>query len=241
MRWEKNDGEDLRKLVVQKCGVNLTFLALLLSSEISVLFNNDDITSQIRDDLKNSKFTPHFLCGIVIIISVVCTVFAILATFTSWSVVSVLSDANAPALLRSPIGEYACCLPSRLIVASIYSFIVWICLIIYLLIPGILSLIIIAAALILFFEVMRVYSKFGRLIIHTSAMGDNPIFKDTPRDTEEIHYKLTEKALENMRSGTSVTRRYQANSEKAPLTHADECNSTQYSTSSSSHSSEENV
>ena len=77
--------------------------------------------------------------------------------------------------------------------------------------PHFWSIIVIAAILLLFFHVMTVYSAFGRLIIHSGAMGDSPIFDPSfeaellPRG---LHTSLLFKALDELRKGTSVTRQY---------------------------------
>ena len=167
LSWAKTDGKELRQLLVSKFGTNMVFMSLLLGAEMNVLFNSNRLCTEMRQDMQEMNLTPHFWCGITIIISVICTLFTILTTFTSWSIVSVISDANSHALLRSSIGQYACFLPSKLIVTAIYSFIVWISFFIYILMPHFWSMIVIAAILLLFFHVMTVYSAFGRLIIHS--------------------------------------------------------------------------
>lgn len=211
LSWAKKDGNQLRQLLVSKFGTNMVFMSLLLGAEMNVLFNSNRLCTEMRQDMQEMNLTPHFWCGITIIISVICTLFTILTTFTSWSIVSVISDANSHALLRSSIGQYACFLPSKLIVTAIYSFIVWISLFIYILMPHFWSIIVIAAILLLFFHVMTVYSAFGRLIIHSGAMGDSPIFDPSfeaellPRG---LHTSLLFKALDELRKGTSITRQY---------------------------------
>jgi len=211
LSWAKTDGKELRQLLVSKFGTNMVFMSLLLGAEMNVLFNSNKLCTEMRQDMQELNLTPHFWCGIAIIVSVICTLFTILTTFTSWSIVSVISDANSHALLRSSIGQYACFLPSKLIVTAIYSFIVWISLFVYIMMPHFWSIIVIAAILLLFFHVMTVYSAFGRLIIHSGAMGDSPIFDPTfeaellPRG---LHTSLLFKALDELRKGTSVTRQY---------------------------------
>lgn len=211
LSWAKTDGKELRQLLVSKFGTNMVFMSLLLGAEMNVLFNSNRLCTEMRQDMQEMNLTPHFWCGIAIIVSVICTLFTIMTTFTSWSLVSVISDANSHALLRSSIGQYACFLPSKLIVAAIYSFIVWISLFVYIMMPHFWSIIVIAAILLLFFHVMAVYSAFGRLILHSGAMGDSPIFDPTfeaellPRG---LHTSLLFKALDELRKGTSVTRQY---------------------------------
>ena len=211
LSWAKTDGKELRTLLVSKFGTNMVFMSLLLGAEMNVLFNSNRLCTEMRQDMQEMNLTPHFWCGIAIIVSVICTLFTIMTTFTSWSIVSVISDANSHALLRSSIGQYACFLPSKLIVAAIYSFIVWIGLFVYIMMPHFWSIIVIAAILLLFFHVMAVYSAFGRLILHSGAMGDSPIFDPTfeaellPRG---LHTSLLFKALDELRKGTSVTRQY---------------------------------
>ena len=211
MSWAKTDGKELRQLLTAKFGTNMVFMSLLLGAEMNVLFNSNQVCTKMRHDMQEMHMTPHFWCGIAIIVSVICTLFALLSTFAAWSMVSCISDENSHCMLRSSIGQYCCFLPSRLIVSAIYSFLIWISLFIFIMMPHFWSVIVFASILVMFFHVMTVFSAFGRLIMHSGAMGRAHIFD--PEFEEELlprglHTSLLFKAVDELRKGTSVTRQY---------------------------------
>eukprot|EP00567_Pseudictyota_dubia_P009426 CAMPEP_0197441368 /NCGR_PEP_ID=MMETSP1175-20131217/7647_1 /TAXON_ID=1003142 /ORGANISM="Triceratium dubium, Strain CCMP147" /LENGTH=798 /DNA_ID=CAMNT_0042971623 /DNA_START=308 /DNA_END=2701 /DNA_ORIENTATION=- len=212
LSWAKEDGSQLRTLMTQKFSTNMVFMSLLLGAEMNVLFNSSHITTQMRQDMKESNHNSfEFWIGLGIITSVVLTLFTLLSTFTAWGMVSAVSDQNAHCVMRSSIGQYVCFLPSRLIVTAIYSFLVWMVMFLFILLPKFWSLLFLAVVVILFFHIVTVFSTFGRLIMHSGAMGTSRIFDPSfemellPRG---LHTSLLFKATDELRKGTSVTRQY---------------------------------
>lgn len=129
------------------------------------------------------------------------------------TVVSAVSVENAHCIFRSSIGQYVAELPGRFIVGSIYSFLVWICLYFFVLLPvGFWSIILLIFALGLFVHTITAFSAFGRVIMHTGAMGAKPIFEKTYESgllPHSLHSCLLVKARANLSNKTSITRQYQ--------------------------------
>ena len=148
----------------------------------------------------------------MILTSILLTLLSLIITYTAWGIVSAISDENAHCILRSSIGQYVGELPHRFIVASIYAFLLWIILIIFLLIPvGFWSILMVLLVMGLFVHVMMAFSSFGRLILHTTAMSPNRIFEEryekslTPQPLQEHLYIRAKAEISN---DTSITRQY---------------------------------
>jgi hypothetical protein len=125
--WAKRDGDELRNTVIARFASTTVFLSLLVSAEIGVFFSPSSIVEVVRKALeKNETNTLEFWTGIVLCVSILGSISALLANFTSWSIFVVLSQENSATILRSSIGLYSAQMPSRLVVLSIYLFFVWV-------------------------------------------------------------------------------------------------------------------
>jgi hypothetical protein len=134
-----------------------------------------------------------------------------------------ISINSSDAFIRFPlfqIGQYVAELPGRFIVSSIYSFLIWFMLFIFLLFPfGIWSVLLVLGVIAMFIHVMIVFSAFGRLIMHTGCMGKDRIFDEQfekgllPRTLQHNLYIKAKAELENK---TSITRQYRR--KLSPLT-----------------------
>jgi hypothetical protein len=213
LAWALENGGDLRNYMTSRYSSSMVFLSLLLATELNVLFNSSPITTNIRHALQNQLHLQlQFWIGIIILVSIILTLFSLIITYTAWGMVSAISDENAHCILRSSIGQYIGELPHRFIVASIYTFLLWIIIFIFLLIPmGFWSMLLVLMVLVIFIHVMTAFSSFGRLILHTAAMSPNPIFDEsyekslTPQPLQE---QLYTKARAEILNNTSITRQY---------------------------------
>jgi len=211
--WALTDGADLRGYLTSRFASSMVFMSLLMGAELSVLFNSAGITTDIRESLKSEEvFTLKFWIGIGLVVSIIFSLFSLIATYTAWGMVSAVSNENAHCVLRSSIGLYVTELPSRFIVASIYSFLVWFLLFICMLLPfGFWSVMLVVSVVFVFVHVMIVYSAFGRLIMHTGAMGKDRVFEEKfernlfPRS---LQANLYTKAKAELANNTSVSRQY---------------------------------
>jgi len=207
------NGGDLRNYMTQRYASSMVFLSLMLAAELNVLFNSSPITTNIRLSLSEQQhFTLKFWVGFTILVSIILTLLSLIVTFTAWGMVSAISDENAHCILRSSIGQYVGELPQRFVVASIYSFLLWILLFIFVLIPvGFWSILLLFIVLALLAHTITVFSVFGRLILHSTAMSPNRIFEEgyekalTPQPLQE---QLHVKAMAELSNGTSITRQY---------------------------------
>lgn len=213
LAWAKNDGEDLRGYMTQRYASNMVFLSLLLSTELSVLFNSAHVTTEVRMSLlEGNHHTLGFWAGMMVLLSAVLTILSLVSTFTAWAMVNAVNPINAHCIFRSSIGQYAAELPGRCIVGSIYSFLLSFFLYLFLLLPfGIWSLTLLLVSTGLLVHIVSVFSAFGRVILHTGAMGTTRIF--TPEFEEcllphSLHHNLFLKAKANLAHKTSIKRQY---------------------------------
>jgi hypothetical protein len=113
--------------VIARFASTTVFLSLLVSAEIGVFFSPSSIVEDVRKALeKNASNSLEFWTGLVLSVSILGSISALLANFTSWSIFVVLSQENSATILRSSIGLYSAQMPSRLVVLSIYLFFVWV-------------------------------------------------------------------------------------------------------------------
>lgn len=125
--WAKRDGDDLRNTVIARFASTTVVLSLLVSTEIGVFFSPSTIVEAVRQALeKDESSTLEFWTGIVLCVSIFFSISALLSNFSAWSIFVVLSSENSATILRSSIGLYSAQLPSRLVIASIYLFFLWV-------------------------------------------------------------------------------------------------------------------
>jgi hypothetical protein len=187
-------------------------MSLLLGAVLNVLFNSNGVSTDVRQAMiEHQHGDLKFWVGIVMIVSVILTILSLMATFTAWGMVSSISEANAHCMLRSSIGQYVSHLPALLILCSTYSFLLWVVMMVFVLLPFYWAAILLMLVGALFFHIIVVFSAFGRLIMHSGAMGGERIFEKEfeqeliPRG---LHTSLLFLAISNLRKGTSIRRQY---------------------------------
>lgn len=160
LAWAIGDGKDLKEYMTQRYASSMVFMSLLLSTELSVLFNSAGVTTQVRHSLLQERHeTVSFWVGILVILSALLTLLSLISTFTAWTMVSAVSEANAHCIFRSSIGQYVVELPGRFIVGSIYSFMLWLILFFFLLLPvGFWSMLLLVLAVGLFVHTITAFS-----------------------------------------------------------------------------------
>jgi hypothetical protein len=213
LAWAMESGKDMRGYMTQRYASNMVFMSLLLSTELGVLFNSATVTSDVRLQLREGHHdTVSFWAGMMIIISALLTLLSLISTFTAWAMVNAVDEINAHCIFRSSIGQYAAELPGRLIICSIYSFLISFMMFFFLLLPfGLWSLLLLLCTSFIFIHIVSVFSAFGRIIMHTGAMGKSRIF--TPEYEEflvphSLHQNLLTKARANLANNTSIIRQY---------------------------------
>jgi hypothetical protein len=121
--------------------------------------------------------------------------------------VSSIGDNNAHCLLRSSIGQLVTSLPSNYVVASLYLFLGWLVLFIIKLTTGPAQAVLLLVVMSLFFHAVVSLSAFGRLIIHTGAMGNRPVLDPSLEKAllpSGLHASLLIMATDRKRRQTSV-------------------------------------
>ncbi len=211
--WAFEDGKDLRSYIGNRYASNMVFMSLLLSTQFGVLFNSSTIASQVRDDLVEAHWgTVSFWAGLFMIISSLSTILSLISTFTFTAMISAIDEGNAHCILRSSIGQYATELPGRLIVCSIYTFLISFMSFFFILLPvGTFSILLLLGTVFFFVHVVSVFSSFGRIIMHTGAMGKDRIFSSEYEELlvpESLHNHLLSKAKCNLAHNTSIIRQY---------------------------------
>ena len=209
--WAKPKGKDIKDYTTQRFSSNMVFLSLLLGANMNVLFNSAALSKEIRDAIKYEDYGLKYCIGVLLVLSAFVSVLGLVATFTAWGMISSISDCNAHSLLRSSMGQYVTSLPSRFVVGALYLFLSWLVLLVVDMVSGPFVVILLSVVAYLFFQVVVSLSAFGRLIIHTGAMGRKKVL-DPEMERQllpsGLHASLLIKATERCRRRTSVHTQY---------------------------------
>ena len=208
----------------------MVLLSLLLGIQINVFFNSSPEMVQLRHTLQSKSILSfevtdnslhshsifgslQFWIGFLLLMNICMTIMGILATFTTWSMISAISDRNAHCLLRSSMGQYVTTLSPRLVVSSVYLFLLWFLLFVVDIVavsnPLLWALLFWVAFM--FFSIVIPLSAFGRLVLHTGAMAQMPVLSE---DLEKellpngLHASLVIRAHYRQRKNMSVTNQY---------------------------------
>ena len=212
--WAKPDGAELRNYITSRYSTNMVLLSLILAAEINVFFNPSRELTELRAMLADTKYATlsiKFWIGHLLLLDIYVTLMGLVATFTLWGMISSISDRNAHCLLRSSIGQYVISLPPRLVVASLYLFLLWSMMFIIDLVASPLSWIIVGLVSVMFFCIVIPLSAFGRLILHTGAMAQKPILVDSLEQEllpSGLQASLLLRATHRQRRYTCVTAQY---------------------------------
>jgi hypothetical protein len=166
----------------------------------------------------------------------------LISTFTIWGMVSAVDENNAHCIFRSSLGQYVAELPGRLIVGSIYSFLLWVMMFLFVLLPvGFWSCALVGISVCLFMHTITCMSAFGRVIMHSGAMGHQRVFAaDFEKNLlpHSLHANLLAKARANLSKNTSILRQYRYNSRPIDHFYSEE-ELTQYMSASEAESPEQ--
>jgi hypothetical protein len=156
----------------------MVFMSLLLGAALATLFSPSKPAQMFREALAENRYrTIYFWAGIFLCISIGMTLSTLLANFTAWAIIGAVHSANSHAVLRSSIGLYAAQLPARMVVLSIYCFVIWVVLFLFELLPVPWSFIVVLFTFALVMHIVVVYSAFGRLVMFNKAMRKDAIFQ----------------------------------------------------------------
>ncbi|GMI32555.1 hypothetical protein TrCOL_g1204 [Triparma columacea] len=181
--WANDDGGNLKQHVIAKYSSMSVLSTLLLSSEVSVLFSPSDVLTSIRlEAFSAANFTLEFMIVFFLSLSIFLTIGTIMATFTAWSIVGAVSERNIHCILRSAIGLYTTQLPTTLLTCSLFTFLTWMLLLLYKILPTPFPIILTALTMIFIIHMVTTFSIFGRIILHSNAMSDVGVFS---RSVEE--------------------------------------------------------
>jgi len=144
------------------------------------------------------------------------TVSTLLANFTAWAILDAVSAENSHAVLRSSIGLYAAQLPARMVVLSIYCFMIWVIIFLYEISDPMWGMFLAIFTFALMMHIVLTYSAFGRLVMYTKAMSKHPIFDYEDADNmnaNRLFEELLKKAIIQKNKNAPLPLYYRDNSE----------------------------
>lgn len=195
LAWSLRDGDNLRNAVTSRFASNMVFMSLLLGTEIGVLFSPSKPADKFRMALKNESYDDlNFWAAIMLCVSIGLTLSTLVANFTAWAIIGAVSPHNSHAVLRSSIGLDAAQLPARLVILSIYLFVAWIMMFIFILAPPIWGYFIVLFPVVFIWYIVVFYSSVGRLVIYSRAMQQREVFMEEEENSLSSK-RLTEELL----------------------------------------------
>jgi len=194
----------------------MVFMSLLLGAALATLFSPSKPAQMFREALAENRYrTIYFWAGIFLCISIGMTLSTLLANFTAWAIIGAVHSANSHAVLRSSIGLYAAQLPARMVVLSIYCFVIWVVLFLFELLPVPWSFIVVLFTFALVMHIVVVYSAFGRLVMFNKAMRKDAIFQgeEDSMTPQRLFEELLKRALEEKGEDTPLPLHYRRKTE----------------------------
>lgn len=188
------------------------FMSILFGIQLNVLLSSSEVAREIRQSLLDEDYcTLRFWAGFVLLFSSIVSLISLLSTYTAWNMIAAVSETNSNFVLGSSIGQYVAGLPRRLIVLSIYLFLLWIGMMVYILLSvGFWSLLLSTITIALLIHTITTLSVFGRIVIHTGAMNSKPMFDDNNNETtihqNESYSQLLHKARMNQHNCRKLIR-----------------------------------
>ncbi|CAB9498941.1 expressed unknown protein [Seminavis robusta] len=181
LAWAKRRNVNLKELATQRCLKSTTVVALIINTNLAILYNPSEVGDEIRAGLKAGDWrTMGFWIGIASSISLFLSVFALIANYTAYSIFNSLSTQNAPIILRSSIGRYTWQKSGDLVNHSMKSlFVVAALSYIEIAQPGPLGATFATIWAALLFWCLLTTTSLGHTIIHTGAMGHDPILRQS--------------------------------------------------------------
>lgn len=193
--WAKTDCNELKSVVTSRFTSSTVFLSLLVNTQMAVFFSPSDLVTDTRNVLKSRDIVGHpleFMAGFILSVGTYASLCGLLANFTAWSILGVLSQENAAIILRSKIGLYAAVFPVRITVFCIYCAFVWLALFWFVVLPGTGAILLTSSGALLLVHISSIFSALGRIIMGTSAMAPEPILD------EELAEQLDEQQLNDV-------------------------------------------
>lgn len=210
--WAKLDGRHLLETVTARYSSTTVLLTLLVGTGIGTLFSPSQVMERVRSAMDGNDYgSIEFWTGIMLFVSIFLSIGALIATLTAWSIFTVVSRENSATILRSSIGLYTAQLPSGYVLLSLYSFVVWVSMFLWILLPLYFAVAFTLGAVLQISHISSTYSAMGEVIMATSAMSHERIIpKDeeeemTPKELSQILYKQMRLAR---RAGIPITRQY---------------------------------
>lgn len=210
----KKDPKELIQLFTSRFASLSTMLTLLVSSQTAVFFSPSNPTEKARTALDTNDFrTVAFWAGLVLCLGIICSILALVATLTAWSIFVVIGNKNAHVLLKSSLCLHAAALPVRLAHLSITIFFLWINLFWYVVCSLAVALPLSLTCWIGMFHVLSVYGAVGRVIMYSGAIRDDErILEETVEDdlsAKEISHALVKKAVLAREGRIPIKHQYQ--------------------------------
>jgi len=211
--YSKRSGKDLRDGLTSRFASAMIIVTLLINVEIGILFSPSELGNEIRRTMRENDGSLGTTVGIMVIVSVFCSILGILATFLAWTSMSAVSDENVHLVLRSTLGRYVAQLPKTMLLLSIYTFLGWLIMVLFLLLPKNWAWPILSIFLVAFICTTTLASAFERMVMESGAMGEKRILDKKDVDISppaELDGVITTKIQESRENKLSARKYYAA-------------------------------
>jgi hypothetical protein len=204
--WAVDNGASMKASYSARFSSSMVVMSLMLSSQITVLFSGTQVGDDIRQAMAEADYNDIALyIGILIICGMSFALLAIVSTYTVWGIILPISDVNVPAIFRSHMGLHVLSIPTKLVTAAIYTYGLWLTLLLFKLLPNYWGWIITALGLSLHVYVTFVQSALSQVIMYSNSMQMEPMFSE--QDLKALAPDDLDKAFAQMVSSGYHTKR----------------------------------
>lgn len=209
------DGKELVAAVVSRF-TNLTvMLTLLIGTQVATLFSPSHPADSARAALEDRDVgTVQFWAGLLLCLGILLSTLSLLAVLTGRALFSAVAPQSAHAVFGSSACLYAATLPVRMSLASIYLFLLWMILFLYVICSWETATALTVLCVVLLLHLVTLYSAVGRVVLHCGALhreDPDPIVPESdgenssPKDLTET---IVRKAVTGRRGKIPVQHQY---------------------------------
>lgn len=97
-----NPGSSVKKYVTDSFSSAMVFMSLLLTTQVNIILQPNAVMSSVSNSLYEEKiWSAEFWVGMILMVDMFTTLLGLLAIFSSWRLLSTISESNSRTILRS--------------------------------------------------------------------------------------------------------------------------------------------
>lgn len=191
--YAKRDGKELLDATSHQYATLSTMISLLIATQMAMLFSNAGEAGTVRDALASKEVGKvAFWAGIFLFLGPVCSISALMAILTGWSINVAIGSRNAHAVLRSSLYLYARSRPTQLALLSIYIFVITVALFFFVVATWQVAMPVTIVFGLNVLHLNSLYNVVGQVIMYSGALKNEHIVE------RDVEYELLPSELTSL-------------------------------------------